>query len=155
MNAMVTERYEPARMLWFGVGHKAKAKRPAAGLLLIAADTGRVLLAERAEWMAAGGTWSTPGGVIDEGEGPLAGAVREFEEELGIMLGGPENITYVTEYTTWDHRRSYTVFVCTVDWEFDTSVDGHETTDADWFEVDTALQMKLHPSLYAVLRDFR
>ncbi len=35
------------------------------------------------------GAWSLPKGELDEGEEPLAAAVREFEEETGQAPGGP------------------------------------------------------------------
>ena len=34
------------------------------------------------------GAWSIPKGLIDAGEAPLAAAVREFEEETGLSVGG-------------------------------------------------------------------
>ena len=34
------------------------------------------------------GAWSIPKGLIDEGEEPLAAALREFEEEVGQTVGG-------------------------------------------------------------------
>ena len=143
-------------MLWFGVGHKAKAKRPAAGLLLISRETGRVLLNKRADWMAAGGYWSTPGGVADEEDsGDLRlTAHREFGEEMGVWLEFTDT-EYVTEYTTYDYRRSYTVYVATVDWEFDCFIDEDETVDYGWFTVEEALEMKVHWKLRPVLKDFR
>lgn len=35
------------------------------------------------------GAWTIPKGEIAEGEGPLAAAIREFEEELGFKPNGP------------------------------------------------------------------
>lgn len=60
----------------------------AAGLAVQARDTGRVLLIQRAfdKKDPAGGMWETPGGHIDDGESPLDGAIREFEEETGFKL---------------------------------------------------------------------
>src|SRR5207248_1074732 len=34
------------------------------------------------------GAWSIPKGLVGEGEDPLAAAVREFEEEVGIAVAG-------------------------------------------------------------------
>lgn len=143
-------------MIWFGVGRKAVPKRPAAGLLLISRETGRVLLNKRADWMAAGGSWSTPGGVADrEDQGDLRiTAHREFGEEMGVWLDFNDT-EYVTQYTSYDLRRSYTVYVSTVDWEFDCFVDEHETVDYGWFTVEEALQLPLHYKLRPILLDFR
>lgn len=35
------------------------------------------------------GAWTIPKGMIDAGEGPLAAARREFQEETGIVAAGP------------------------------------------------------------------
>lgn len=57
----------------------------AAGLAIIAEDTGRVLMIQRAndEEDPAAGMWEFPGGHIEEGENPLAAAFREWSEEVG------------------------------------------------------------------------
>jgi 8-oxo-dGTP pyrophosphatase MutT (NUDIX family) len=59
-----------------------------AGLAIVAADTGRVLMIQRAleEGDPAGGTWEFPGGHLEDGETPLQGAVREWQEETGTLL---------------------------------------------------------------------
>lgn len=57
----------------------------AAGLAVVAKDSGRVLLLQRAvdPTDPASGMWEFPGGHIDEGETPLDAAKREFTEEVG------------------------------------------------------------------------
>lgn len=57
----------------------------------------RILMGERND----NGRWTCPGGHLDDGEEPLAGAVREFKEETGIDLdpaqlkaaGEPQEVT--------------------------------------------------------------
>lgn len=66
--------------------NRSKRQTPiAAGLAIVAEDTGRVLMLQRAndEEDPAAGTWEFPGGKIDEGENPLATAFREWSEEVG------------------------------------------------------------------------
>jgi 8-oxo-dGTP diphosphatase len=43
-------------------------------------------LARRSRFCHQGGTWAVPGGALHQGEAPLAGALREFEEEIGVAL---------------------------------------------------------------------
>lgn len=57
----------------------------AAGLAVIALDTGRVLMLQRALTPddPASGKWEFPGGTLDPGETPLDAAMREWCEETG------------------------------------------------------------------------
>ena len=52
----------------------------------LAADDGRVLLAERPAGTSLAGLWEFPGGKIDPGETPEAALVRELAEELGVAV---------------------------------------------------------------------
>jgi SPP1 gp7 family putative phage head morphogenesis protein len=67
---------------------KAIGAPVAAGLAVRARDTGRVLMLQRGldPNDPAAGTWEFPGGGIEDGESPLAAAVREWSEEVGILL---------------------------------------------------------------------
>ncbi len=69
-----------------------------AGLMVHAADTGRVLLIQRANDPEdeAAGMFEPPGGSIDEGETALEGAMREFSEETGMAVPDGEVVA------TWE-----------------------------------------------------
>ena len=58
----------------------------AAGCLILARSTGRVLLLDRSD----GSGWCQPGGWAEEGEAPEDTAARELFEECGIELGAPD-----------------------------------------------------------------
>ncbi len=64
---------------------KAAGQVAVAGLAVLAADTGRVLMLQRAltDGDPAAGTWEFPGGHLEGDESPLAGAAREWAEETG------------------------------------------------------------------------
>lgn len=47
--------------------------------------------------------WSTPGGVIDEGETVLEGLTREVQEETGLTVAGWTGPLYRVEVTAPDH----------------------------------------------------
>lgn len=60
----------------------------AAGLCVLAADTGRVLMLQRGldPDDPAAGKWEMPGGHVETGEDPLTAATREWCEETGCLL---------------------------------------------------------------------
>jgi 8-oxo-dGTP pyrophosphatase MutT (NUDIX family) len=101
-----------------------KGSPVAAGIVVRAADTGRVLLLQRAisDDDPAGGFWEAPGGKLDPGETPQEAAVREWAEETGRPLpeGEPGG--------SWTSRNGvYQGFVHTVPCESDIPV--HEGRD--------------------------
>ena len=58
---------------------------------VIVGDDGRILLGQRAD----NGQWSLIGGILDPGEQPADGLVREVEEEAGVVVV-PELLASVT-----------------------------------------------------------
>ena len=115
----------------------------------------RLLLVKQAD----SGRWSTPGGVIEPGEGPEQAAVREVYEEAGLevvidrlrtAVGGPD---YRTMYDNGD-RLSYVALV------YDAHVVGGrptpdhlETTEVGWFHVSELSQLPQERFLALLLRD--
>ena len=65
-----------------------------AGLAVLAANTGRVLMLQRAMLPndPAGGSWEFPGGHLEEGEDALTGAQREWAEEVGQPVPAGEQV---------------------------------------------------------------
>lgn len=57
--------------------------RQGAGAIIIAQDTGRILLPHRSRNVQEPNTWGTWGGAIDSKENPETAAKREVEEEAG------------------------------------------------------------------------
>lgn len=82
LTLQLTAAAGPAEGGYSGVTH--------AGIAILAADTGRVFMAQRAmdetDDPEVQETWEFPGGGLDEGEQPFAGAVRELIEETGWGL---------------------------------------------------------------------
>jgi 8-oxo-dGTP pyrophosphatase MutT (NUDIX family) len=64
----------------------ATSYRPHVGVHLILTANGKVLLLRRASTGFADGSWSLPGGCLDEGETLPAAAAREALEEVGITI---------------------------------------------------------------------
>lgn len=80
----VCDRWKP--------GQAAKGAKPdtpvAAGIAVRAADTGRILMLQRAfdEDDGAGGRWEFPGGCLEPGEEAFEAARREWAEETGCPI---------------------------------------------------------------------
>jgi len=55
---------------------------PAAGVIVV--EAGRVLLVKR-RWEPRAGSWCLPAGFMEAGETPQQSALRELEEETGII----------------------------------------------------------------------
>jgi putative (di)nucleoside polyphosphate hydrolase len=73
--------------------------RPAVGVMLIN-HAGKVWVGQRLDNTLE--AWQMPQGGLDPGEEPLAGALRELEEETGIRPDLVEIITRAREELTYD-----------------------------------------------------
>jgi 8-oxo-dGTP pyrophosphatase MutT (NUDIX family) len=104
------------------------------------------MLQKRSALAHEGGTWSCAGGALDEGEEPLAGALREASEEIGPI---PDGITVLgstvfAPASDW----SYTTFVVAVPGEFGASMN-FETDAIAWDSPDEVEDRPLHPGFAA------
>lgn len=114
-----------------------KAGPEAAGIVVQAADSGRVLMVRRTpdkhDPDEAYARWEWPGGRLDDGESPWAGALREWGEETGAAL---VHFTHLGNWTSPDG--DYVGFVVEVPSErlIHLDPDGHEVSDARWRPVD-------------------
>lgn len=123
----------------------------AAGVLVRCAGAGGgfdYFLARRSEWCHQGGTWAVPGGALNHGEAPLAGALREFAEEVGVEL---------TEYTVVathedDHGGwSYWTVIIDVPMRFAAAVVNWETAETGWIAGHRLAQLELLEPFRATL----
>ena len=101
---------------------KALTAQPfAAGLVVKAADTGRVLMVQRAidnSNKASAGQWEWPGGKLTKGDDALTAAEREWAEEVGVPVPDGD---IVGSWTTPDGR--YQAFVLVIKHESDIELD--------------------------------
>ena len=71
-------------------GSRRWGRYGAAGMLALHLDPDGspwYFLARRSLHCHQGGTWAVPGGALDHGEAPAEGALREFGEEIGPVVG--------------------------------------------------------------------
>jgi 8-oxo-dGTP pyrophosphatase MutT (NUDIX family) len=66
-----------------------------------AADGAAFLLTQRAPRLRAhGGQWALPGGRVDAGETPVDAALRELDEEIGLMVEAGDVLGMLDDYPT-------------------------------------------------------
>jgi 8-oxo-dGTP pyrophosphatase MutT (NUDIX family) len=80
-------------------------KRAAVVIALVEAgdgsrETALLLTLRAASLRAHRGQWALPGGRCDEGETPVAAALRELHEELGLKLGPDDVLGLLDDYPT-------------------------------------------------------
>ena len=80
-------------------------KHAAVAITLVAADDGSgetaLILTGRVPGLRShGGQWALPGGRIDDGETPLAAALRELHEEIGLDLAPSDMLGTLDDYPT-------------------------------------------------------
>lgn len=102
----------------------------AAGLLLMARNSERVLLLQRGEDVSEPGRWAFPGGKIDDGETPRVAAVRELEEEAGYE--GQLTVLKEPIYIYESDQLRFETFFAYVEREFEPQLNW-ESEDAGWF----------------------
>jgi 8-oxo-dGTP diphosphatase len=77
---------------------------------------GRLLLLQYSSEKSFAGQWDVPGGKLEEGETPEAGAIRELFEETGIALDDPARIQHVLDlYIRGKYDYIYHQFKVTLD----------------------------------------
>jgi len=139
---------------------KESVQTVASGLALIARDTGRVLMIQRANDPAdhAAGFWEFPGGHIEDGETPLQAAIREWEEEVGVKL--PDGLDSESDWSTGVYMGHVAFIDSESDLEINTDSkevlnpddpDGDGVEVAAWWDIDHIMGSKnIRPELRAV-----
>src|SRR6476659_11300091 len=130
-------------------------KHGAAGLLLRAPGkdgSAAVLLQHRAPWSHQGGTWALPGGARDSHETPEQAAVREANEEAGLVADQLiVRISVVTAEVGSDAGGaswSYTTVIADAPALLET-VPNRESSELRWVAEDEVTDLPLHPGFAA------
>ncbi|MCP2175373.1 NUDIX hydrolase [Williamsia maris] len=128
-------------------GARYWGRHGAAGLLLrapLADGTTGILLQHRALWSHQGGTWALPGGARDSHETAEDTAMREADEEAGIvaaMLTVRDTLVTHEAQSGW----TYTTVIADVDTPVDT-VANVESTELRWVGEHAVDELPLHPA---------
>lgn len=119
-----------------------------AGCLIMAQDTGRILIPLRSQWVQEPGTWGTWGGAIDGDEDPKTACMREVHEEAGYA-GKVIDMIHLFRFQDAEFR--YDTFLAVVPTEFEPELNW-ETERAEWVE-NGQWPSPLHFGLEQVLKD--
>ena len=101
------------------------------GTSVFAQRKGQILILKRALGAAAG-SWYTPGGVLDPGETPEGCAVRELEEETGLVPSGPVELFGVIPMFVYGRDTFLIHYACNC--EEGEVVVSNEHSDARWID---------------------
>lgn len=133
----------------------------AAGILLVAEDTGRIVVGKRASELSDGGKWSIPAGHIEQSESPSEAAEREFVEETGLNNISIENKKLLDKDCDY-HGCFYTFLATTPNEPTAFNPDpkfSHEHEKLDTKGIDELLSdeyiYELHPQFLEVLQDYK
>jgi len=139
------------------LGHTHWGLYGAAGLMLRHVDSDgqeHYLLTHRSKLVQHGDTYSLPGGAIDAGETPQAGALREAQEELGQLPRITFTQTHVADHGRWAYHTIHGDVEEPFDVEFDE--DEHwETNSCGWFTPQEIDLLNLHPGFREYWMAFR
>jgi len=114
----------------------------AVGAVLI--KNGMILLVKRG-FPPAVGMWSTPGGVIEPGEGIAEAALRELEEETGLRAE-PLGVVHVLNNIVFDKEKKVKYHYLILDILFNPSTvegtprPGGDAISVEWMDVSRALE---------------
>jgi ADP-ribose pyrophosphatase YjhB (NUDIX family) len=137
-------------------GDRRRVVRLAAYGLIHRAD-GAVLICRVAPGYPAEGWWTLPGGGLDFGETPEAGAIREVEEETGLVARITGVPAILSDTGIWprdpDVRYHQVRFVYPME-----LIGGEERVEADgstdafgWFDLATVATMRIVPLISLAL----
>lgn len=114
----------------------------AAGAIMVAKDTGKLLLLQRSSTVQLPHTWGGAGGALDVGEKPLQAVRRECLEELGYT----GKVEYKKIATFVDGSFKYHNYFGFVSKEFEPKLNA-EHEDFKWMFFSQHYPLQLHPGI--------
>ncbi|MEO6866418.1 MAG: NUDIX domain-containing protein [Gaiellales bacterium] len=107
--------------------------KPTGNLLVERADDGRLMLVRRGRDPFFG-MWDLPGGFIEEGEEPQAGAIREIREETGLEVRIVDFVgVFIDEYESEPRQHTMNMFWRAVCENPDSAVAASDVSEIGWF----------------------
>jgi mutator protein MutT len=122
-------------------GQEPAVPRSAATVVLLRPDRS-VFLIRRLRGMAFGGMWAFPGGALEPGETPVDAAVRELQEETGVVVA-PESLVPWHRWLTpiFEPKRFDTWFFLTaLPPQQEPTLPEAEASHMQWITLEAALE---------------
>jgi 8-oxo-dGTP pyrophosphatase MutT (NUDIX family) len=97
--------------------------------------------------------WGLPKGLVEEGEAPEQTAIREVQEETGLLAKILEPLGDISYWYVWEDeriRKKVTFFLMEATGG-DVSTHDHEMEEVRWFPVEVARRRASYPSEREVL----
>lgn len=133
---------------------KANTLVPACGVLAVD-DLGRILLQKRRDT----GQWALPMGKQEIGETPTQCAIRETQEETGVLveptgfLGVYSDPGHIVAYTDGEIRQQYEVMLLARP-VAGAPAANDEASDVRWFTPAELRTLDIHPTQWRQLNDY-
>ena len=121
----------------------------AAGIIGLT-DENKILVLQRSNLVDESGTWTYPGGKVEDGESDKEAAIREFKEETGFS-GDFTNLENFEVYKDdEDNGFKYTTYIANIGSEFEIVMNDGESTKGGFYTIDK-LPTPLHYGFEAIL----
>ncbi|GLS44168.1 NUDIX hydrolase [Methylobacterium brachythecii] len=130
--------------------------RPMIGVSIAVIRDGRVLLAARAN-QPMRGVWTLPGGLVEAGERLAQAALRELQEEVGVVAEVVGPSLSPTEIIMRDEdgrsRHHYVILPHAATWLSGEPEPGPEALGVRWARLDEVAGLETTPGLAATLAE--
>lgn len=112
--------------------------RPAVGVIAVVRRGNQLLLAQRSKGIYVG-RWGFPGGHVELGESVVAAALRELQEETGVVADAIGPLTTIDEIgrdPQGDILWHYVLVAILADWRSGEGVAGDDAAAVRWVTLD-------------------
>lgn len=150
------------RQLWITAGRLLfQLTKPGIRLVVRDSRRSRVLITCGKEYLLlqhwlGDGSWMLPGGGQHGREDPLAGAIREVREEIGLQLK-PANFTSAGRFKAQDDGFNFTydLYIVTLPVKPELQLQRLEILEARWFRRAGAVPIPASPEVSQALANWR
>jgi 8-oxo-dGTP pyrophosphatase MutT (NUDIX family) len=92
--------------------------------------------------------YSLPGGYVQRRESGREAALRELEEEVGLVISEDQLELALSEVNEWEGKQDgVEIFSLEVNVRPEVTIDHREVVEASWFSAHAALELELFPPI--------